>query len=119
MGASSQEFLIGRIGREHRESGLAARLLLAYPPRKPKRWTDADIDPDAEEDIAKLIDRLYELRPAREASGEPFPATVRLSPEARQLWIAYYNVHADEQADLTGDLSAAWSKLEEYAGDSL
>src|SRR5262249_44090280 len=28
---------------------------------------------------------------------------------------AYYNAHAIEQADLTGDMAAAWSKLEEYA----
>ena len=30
-------------------------------------------------------------------------------------WKTYYNTHAQEQADLTGELSAAWSKLEEYA----
>jgi hypothetical protein len=29
--------------------------------------------------------------------------------------VSYYNAHALEQADLDGDLSAAWSKLEEYA----
>lgn len=28
---------------ERRESGLAARLLLAYPPRRPKQWSDAGI----------------------------------------------------------------------------
>ncbi len=31
------------LGTEHRENGLAARLLLAYPPRKLKRWTEAEI----------------------------------------------------------------------------
>ena len=38
-------------------------------------------------------------------------------PDARgkAAWTAYYNAHAEEQADLTGELSAAWSKLEEYA----
>jgi len=38
-----------------------------------------------------------------------------LTPEAKAVWTAYYNAHAEEQVDLTGDLSAAWSKLEEYA----
>jgi hypothetical protein len=39
------------LGIEHRESGLAARLLLACPPRKAKRWTEADIDLSAEAEL--------------------------------------------------------------------
>jgi hypothetical protein len=100
---------------EHRESGLAARLLLAYPPRKAKRWTEADIDPDAEAELARLFDKLYELQPATGEDGEPRPVLVRLSGDAKAAWKAYYDAHAVEQADLTGDLAAAWSKLEEYA----
>lgn len=102
------------LGAEHRESGLAARLLLSCPPRKAKTWTEADIDPRAEAEIAVLFDRLYELQPTEE-EGAPQPVLVRLSPAAKAAWTAYYDAHAAEQADLTGDLSAAWSKLEEYA----
>jgi hypothetical protein len=40
---------------------------------------------------------------------------VRLSGDAKTAWKTYYNAHAVEQADLTGDMAAAWSKLEEYA----
>jgi hypothetical protein len=103
------------LGLEHRESGLAARLLLTCPPRRAKRWTEADIDPAAEAGLARLFDRLYELQPAAADDGEPRPVLVRLSPEAKTAWKAYYNAHAVEQADLTGDLAAAWSKLEEGA----
>jgi hypothetical protein len=103
------------LGREHRESGLAARLLLAYPPRKAKRWTEDDIDPDTEEELARLFDRLYGLRPAAEGEGGARPVLVRLSDDAKSAWKAYYNAHAAEQVDLTGDMAAAWSKLEEYA----
>ena len=102
------------LGTEHRESGLAARLLLSCPPRKAKTWTEADIDPRAEAKMAALFDRLYELQPT-EDEGEPQPVLVRLAPEAKTAWTAYYDAHAAEQANLTGDLSAAWSKLEEYA----
>jgi hypothetical protein len=102
------------LGTEHRESGLAARLLLSCPPRKAKKWTEADIDPRAESEMAGLFDRLYELQPTEDA-GEVQPVLVRLSAQAKASWTAYYNSHAEEQADLTGDLSAAWSKLEEYA----
>ena len=100
---------------ELRESGLAARLLLAYPPRKVKRWTEAGIDPVAEAKLARLFDRLYELQPTVGDDGEPRPVVVHLSDEAKAAWIAYYNAHAAEQVDLTGDMASAWSKLEEYA----
>jgi hypothetical protein len=103
------------LGLEHRESGLAARLLLTCPPRRPKRWTEADIDPSAEAELVRLFDWLYELQPATGDGGEPRPRLVRLNDDARAAWIAYYNTHAIEQADLTGDMAAAWSKLEEYA----
>jgi hypothetical protein len=103
------------LGTEHRESGLAARLLLTCPPRKAKRWTEADIDPSAEAELVRLVDRLYELQPTAGDDAEPRPILVRLSGEAKTAWKAYYNAHAIEQADLTGDMAAAWSKLEEYA----
>jgi hypothetical protein len=103
------------LGLEHRESGLAARLLLTCPPRKVKRWTEADIDPSAEAELARLFDRLYELQPTTGDDGEPRPVLVRLDREAKTAWTTYYNAHAAEQADLTGDIASAWSKLEEYA----
>ena len=103
------------LGTEHRESGLAARLLLSCPPRKAKRWTEADIDPKAEAELARLFDRLYELQPIQGDDGETRPGLVRLDAKAKAAWTAYYDAHAEEQAGLTGDLSAAWSKLEEYA----
>jgi hypothetical protein len=103
------------LGIEHRESGLAARLLLACPPRKAKRWTEADIDPSAEAELALLFDRLFDLQPLRGDDGERRPVLVRLTAEAKTAWKAYYNAHAVEQVDLAGDIAAAWSKLEEYA----
>ena len=103
------------LGTEHRESGLAARLLLSCPPRKPKRWTEADIDPDAEADIARLVDRLYDLEPRVDDEGELHAVVLGLKHDAKVAWKAFYNSHANEQAELSGELSAAWSKLEEYA----
>jgi hypothetical protein len=103
------------LGIEHRESGLAARLLLTCPPRKAKRWTEADIDPSAEAELVRLFDRLYELQPTIGDDGEPQPVLVRLSADAKTSWRTYYDAHAVEQVDLAGDMAAAWSKLEEYA----
>jgi hypothetical protein len=55
------------------------------------------------------------MQPVSDNDGEPRPVLVRLSANAKTAWKAYYNAHAVEQADLTGDMAAAWSKLEEYA----
>src|SRR5262249_50322843 len=85
------------------------------PPRKAKRWTEADIDPSAEAELVRLFDRLYELQPITGDDGETRPALVRLSADAKAAWKTDYNAHAIEQADLTGDMAAAWSTLEEYA----
>jgi hypothetical protein len=38
-----------------------------------------------------------------------------LTRDAKAAWKDYYNHHAEEQTDLSGELAAAWSKLEEYA----
>jgi 5S rRNA maturation endonuclease (ribonuclease M5) len=103
------------LSAEHRESGLAARLLLAFPPRKPKTWTEADIDPDKEAELERLFDNLYDLQPAINEEGDMLPILVRLSPDAKDAWIAYYNAHNIEQAELADEMAAAWSKLEEYA----
>ena len=103
------------LGAEHRESGLAARLLLACPTRKPKRWTEDDINPEIQEQVADVTDRLFELCPEMDANGEPYPLAIEMTPEAKVIWVEYYNAHAEEQAELYGDLAAAWSKLEEAA----
>src|SRR5262249_49328763 len=92
-----------------------ARLLLTCPPRQARRWTEAGIDPDLEAKLARLVDRLYKLQPTTGDDGEPRPVLLRLDAAAQAAWETYYNTHAVEQAELTGDLAAAWSKLEEYA----
>jgi hypothetical protein len=103
------------LGSIHRESGLAARLLLAYPPRTAKRWTEAEVDPKSEARIAEMIGRLYDLRKIIDQNGDAVAGVVKPTADAKAIWKAYYNHHNQEQTNLAGELSAAWSKLEEYA----
>ncbi len=103
------------LGIEHRESGLAARILMACPPRKPKRWTENDIDPAAEKQLSELFERLHQMQPAVDEEDNQQPIVLGLNSGAKKVWVAYYNEHAKEQNSLTGDLAAAWSKLEETA----
>jgi hypothetical protein len=103
------------LGSDHRDSGLAARLLMSYPPRRPKEWTDAAMRPEVEQEYAALFSRLYGLQPAIGADNGRQPVELELTPQAKDLYVAYYNAHNLEAATLTGDLASAWSKLEETA----
>ncbi len=114
-GGIQPETLRRALGVQHRKDGLLARLLLAYPPRRVKRWTEADISPEAEAELEALYDRLYALEPNTNESGDPVPVLVPLTLEGKKAWIDFFDAHAAEHADLVGDLSAAWSKLEGYA----
>ncbi|MDZ4688653.1 MAG: DUF3987 domain-containing protein, partial [Planctomycetaceae bacterium] len=114
-GSIQREVLKRLLSVEHRENGLAARLLFADPPKRVRRWTEAGITRAAEESIARLIDRLMSLEPQVDANGDPEPVLVDLSAEAKPVWIDFYNDHAEQQATLSGELAAAWSKLHGYA----
>jgi hypothetical protein len=103
------------LGVEHRESGLLARLLLAMPPRRRKCWTEATIPESVEVRVAAIFRRLYELEPDYDERGMVRPYILPLTIGGKAAWITFYNAHAEEHAELTGDLSAAWSKLEGYA----
>ncbi|MCC6321729.1 MAG: DUF3987 domain-containing protein [Phycisphaerales bacterium] len=112
------------LGQEHHESGLLARLLFAMPPRRVKRWTEADVDANTEAAVASVFDRLFSLtmEPDPEsplmADGhgpDMRPRLVRLADDGKRAWVTFYNEHAGEQVNLSGDEAAAWSKLEGYA----
>jgi hypothetical protein len=92
-----------------RGSGLMARLLLSMPPRKPKVWTDADVDPHTAEAYADLLRQLHGL-PA--PTG---PVAVAMSAEAKALFIEFFNAWNQDLAATRGDMAAALAKLEAYA----
>ncbi|MBW3598527.1 MAG: DUF3987 domain-containing protein, partial [Planctomycetes bacterium] len=102
------------LGEEHRESGLLARFLLTCPPRRPKHWTEAAIDRTVKAEVQLLIHQLFELKHDIDPKGRRRPVFLALSPAAKDVWTEFYNGHAQELSDLTGDLAAAWSKFEEY-----
>ena len=111
-----QPGILGRaLSSEHRESGLAARILMAMPPRKVKQWTEEEITPELKAEVAELVSALQNLQCEEDEQGRPKAIVSKLTPDAQEVWKNYYNRHAEEQAELTGDLAAAWSKLEEYA----
>jgi hypothetical protein len=101
--------------REHFDNGLAARLLFAMPPKLPKKWTEADLPRETETAMETLFGRLLELDFQQDQEGELQPVDVARSASGKAAWERFYNDHAQEEAGMTGDLAAAWSKLEGYA----
>jgi hypothetical protein len=87
---------------------MLARFLLAAPPRKKKVWDENGIPDQTVKDWKKLVWHLLELADEKE---------LRLSSEAKDLWVPFYNGINDGICNLTtqsSDETAAWSKLEGY-----
>jgi hypothetical protein len=95
------------------EAGLVARLLLAMPPTRRKRWSEAEVHPDVTAEYEGLLQRLLALDFDQGEDG-PVPFTLRLSPGAKERWVQFYIAWAGEQAAAEGELCAALSKLEGY-----
>lgn len=101
------------LNHEDRESGLAARILFACPPRKSKRWTEHEIHSDTKAAYAATIERLLALEGTTDPDGNPESVVLQFFPDAKDAWIEFYERHGEEMAGLEGDHAAAWSKLEQ------
>ncbi|MEO1535416.1 MAG: DUF3987 domain-containing protein, partial [Planctomycetota bacterium] len=102
------------VAQEHRDNGLAARLLFAMPPRRPKRWTEDDVSDRTEAAVARVFDHLYAIESDTDAEGDATPRLLPLTSAAKAAWIEFVNRHGDDQADRVGDEAAAWAKLEAF-----
>ena len=75
---------------EHKDSGMASRFLMAMPQLNSiPRWTDAEVSDEVVQEYETLVRTLFGL-PAG-------TVTLELSPEARDLWIEYYNALASHR----------------------
>ncbi len=103
------------LGREYFDNGLASRLLMAYPPRQRRPWTEKTVDSNAKAEVAKVFERLITLEPVTSSEeDQPEPGLARMDGEAKAAWVQFYIEHEREQQALHGDLAAAWSKLQGY-----
>jgi DNA polymerase I-like protein with 3'-5' exonuclease and polymerase domains len=99
---------------EFLDAGLAARLLMAWPTKTPKVWSEAEVAEDVEAAYTGTLDALLALD-FDTRDGERVPYVLSLSPDGKAAWVQFYNTWAQEQAAAEGDLAAAYSKLEAYA----
>jgi hypothetical protein len=96
-------------------SGLLARFLLAMPPRRPKRWSAADVAPEVRERFCRLLHGLRMLN-FRIADLEVWPVEVDLTADARHAWAAWVDSHGVTTASLGGAEAALSAKIEGAAG---
>jgi hypothetical protein len=93
------------------DNGLAARFLFSWPPRRQYKWTEDSISSEIEERYHAVIRKILELDVKVNDEGELEPVLLPLSPEAKGLWIEYYNKHEDMILAATGPLASAFRKL--------
>lgn len=98
-----------------RGDGLIDRFLATYPAPRVGKWTDDEISEKVEEEYAETVNALYKLRHANE-DEDPFPSRVRMTDEAKAVWVAEYDrLHAElESPGFPQRLRPAWGKLEAY-----
>jgi len=97
------------------DCGFSARFLLAYPPHRETKWTDKDVSPSSTAKVESMLDRLWELQPEYDHRDRPIPIELRMSPEARSAYTAYYDIRSEKMKHLTGVARALWTKLNESA----
>jgi hypothetical protein len=95
------------------ENGLAARILLVWPPEKRKRWSEAEISPEALQAMADVFVKLYSMKMTNHETDTPTPGIVRLDADAKKAFIEYFNKHNAELEHLANEAERAfYSKLE-------
>ncbi|MFO0806006.1 MAG: DUF3987 domain-containing protein [Gemmataceae bacterium] len=73
---------------EYRASGFLARLLLAMPPFRHRKWSEAEVDDTVRSAFVSLVDKLFSLPGETRPDGSGTPHIVRLPrrPPKLSLW---------------------------------
>lgn len=115
IGGIQPDILKRCLNSEHRESGLAARLLFSSPPRRNRKWSETEITPQEEAPYHNLIRKLCEIPFWGEGINQVEPHVIGLSNEAKAIWIAFHDAIGAERLNETGELAAAFAKLDRHA----
>lgn len=113
-GGIQPAILARQLGREHFESGLAARFLFAMPPYRRVRLRRAEIRPEHREAVAAVFDWLWTLEGVNAPEGNARPLAMRLSPAAYRRFEELFDAIEDRRETATGELSAALAKFRGY-----
>lgn len=96
------------------DSGLASRLLLSMPPRKPKIWSEAVVPQDVYDTYSNAIKEIYFSGEEGMQSNGGGPRPVGFSKAGKSAWIEFYQEWSDRQTAADGEFGYALAKLEGY-----
>lgn len=100
------------LGPRQKESGLAARLLVAMPPKKRAVWTE-DGNEDDSDAWGRIVGAILSLQ-APPRDGSAGPKYITTDESAHKLWIEFFNRHQIDMEEVSESLCAVYSKLENY-----
>ncbi|MCP3918730.1 MAG: DUF3987 domain-containing protein [bacterium] len=96
-----QPGILGKVLRpEYFDNGLAARLLMACPPRTARKWSDVEIPEELEVELEGVFRVLFALRPGIDGDGQSRPVRLELTTEAKGLFVQFINRNGLEQCNL-------------------
>jgi len=100
-----------------RESGMLARFLVAYPPQVVSPFSDDTVSARTESLYARALNKIYdELKHSTMPNGAPTPVPVGFTADARLILVRCIDeLRAERSTMASGDLKAAWARLEQYA----
>jgi hypothetical protein len=95
------------------DAGLAARFLMAMPPRRERCWTEATVEQRLIDRYQTLLRTIHALPMANRQRRRPHK--LKLSAEAKEVWVPWFNKWCKRQTDSQDDQAAVLAKLEAYA----
>jgi 5S rRNA maturation endonuclease (ribonuclease M5) len=96
--------------------GLPARFLFAMPTRnQPRKWVDKSIPKEIKRAVNELFAELAALPPHIDEHGEEWPELLGLTPEAKKIFVDFYNECARRAFEADVREAAQWSKLSAYS----
>jgi hypothetical protein len=97
------------------DRGLPARFLMAAPPMRRDKWNEIVVPQSVEEEVLELFEELRLLQPDRDDRDQARPRLLRLDPDAKAEYIAFYDECGVTTFEVAEDEEAAWYKLTGYA----
>lgn len=113
-GTIQPSILAGALTKDHRDSGLSARLLMAYPPASVPDWSDREVSESTDAALKELFDQLSSLK--MRWDGEQWESNyLGMAGSAKDRFIRWHNAHQAEVRLIADDEErAAWTKFLGY-----
>jgi hypothetical protein len=99
-------------GPEAMEAGLAARFLLAMPPKPRRVWNECEVEEHVADEYSQLLRRLLALDLADKRKRKPH--YLGLSLAAQHRWRCWFNEWGEAQFEAEGEQASAFAKIEAY-----